>query len=170
MMTAAPPPAGGPVLHLLCGKIASGKSTLARRLAAAPHTVLICEDDWLARLYPGEIATLEDYGRCSRRLRAVMADHVSALLRSGFSVVMDAPANTVETRRALRTIFEAARVEHRLHFLDLPDDLCKARLRQRNAAGDHAFSPSDADYDLFTSLFQAPGAEEGFDLVVHPAP
>ena len=169
-MTAALPPADAPVLHLLCGKIASGKSTLARRLAAAPGRVLICEDDWLARLYPGEISTLEDYVRCSRRLRSVLADHVTALLRRGVSVVMDVPANTVETRRGLRRVFEAAGAAHCLHFLDLPDDLCKARLRQRNVAGAHVFAPSEADYDLFTSLFQAPGAEEGFDLVVHPAP
>ncbi len=168
-MTAAPPPAGAPVLHLFCGKIASGKSTLARRLAAAPGRVLICEDDWLARLYPGEIATLEDYARCSRRLRGVMADHVTALLRSGLSVVLDAPANTVGARQDLRRVFEAAGVAHRLHFLDLPDGLCKARLRQRNADGGHAFLPSEADYDRFTSLFHAPGAEEGFDLVVYPA-
>ncbi|HIP77021.1 MAG TPA: ATP-binding protein, partial [Kiloniellaceae bacterium] len=95
---------------------------------------------------------------------------VTALLRSGVSVVMDAQANTAETRRGLRRLFETAGVAHRLHVLDLPDDLCKARLRQRNAAGGHPFSPSEADYDLFTSLFQAPRAEEGFHVIVHPAP
>ncbi|MEG2632911.1 MAG: AAA family ATPase, partial [Comamonas sp.] len=40
------------VLHMLCGKIAAGKSTLARQLAAAPRTVRINEDDWLSSLYP----------------------------------------------------------------------------------------------------------------------
>ena len=42
-------------LHLLCGKIASGKSTLAKELATQPSTVIIGEDDWLAHLFPGEI-------------------------------------------------------------------------------------------------------------------
>ena len=32
----------------------------------------------------------------------------------------------------------SAGAAHRLHFLDVPDDVCKARLRQRNAAGTHA--------------------------------
>lgn len=36
-----------PTLHMLCGKIASGKSTLARRLADADSTVLLVEDEWL---------------------------------------------------------------------------------------------------------------------------
>lgn len=165
-------PASQPVatLHLLCGKIAAGKSTLAKRLAAAPATVLVSEDDWLARLYPGEIASLDDYRRCSRRLRAAMEAHVADLLRAGLSVVMDFPANTVDSRRGLRRIFESAGAAHRLHFLDLPDAVCKSRLRQRNAKGGHAFAPSEADYDLFTRHFQPPSAEEGFNLVIQGEP
>lgn len=61
-----------PTLHLICGKIASGKSTLAGRLASEPKTVLISEDEWLSRLYPGEITTLTDYVRFASRLRDVM--------------------------------------------------------------------------------------------------
>ena len=166
-MEAHPVTRAAPTLHLLCGKIASGKSTLARGLAAAPDTVLISEDDWLSRLYPDEIATLEDYVRCARRLRGVMSDHVASLLRAGVSVVLDFPANTVESRQDLRRIFETAGAAHCLHVLDLPDDLCKTRLRDRNAAGAHAFAPSEADYDLFTRHFQPPSKAEGFVIERH---
>ena len=33
------------VLHMVCGKIGSGRSTLARQLAARPATLLISEDN-----------------------------------------------------------------------------------------------------------------------------
>ena len=66
------------VLHMVCGKIGSGKSTLTRRLAAQPMTVLISEDDWLARLYPNEIHAIADYARCAGRLRAAMTGHIEA--------------------------------------------------------------------------------------------
>lgn len=46
---------GGATLHLLCGKIGAGKSTLSQQLAANPRHVLISEDAWLATLHPGEI-------------------------------------------------------------------------------------------------------------------
>ena len=62
------------MLHLLCGKISAGKSTLAARLAASPGTILVREDQWLAGLYPGEQATLDDYVRNSRRLRGVIGE------------------------------------------------------------------------------------------------
>lgn len=156
-----------PVLHLLCGKIAAGKSTLAASLATAPATILIAEDEWLSTLYPGEIAALQDYVRCSARLRAVVGPHVAAVLRSGLSVVLDFPENTVAQRNWMRSIVDAAGVRHELHFLDVPDAVCKARLRARNASGEHAFAPSEADFDLFTSYFVPPADEEGFRVVRH---
>jgi hypothetical protein len=45
---------GQPTLYLLCGKIAAGKSTLARRLAKRPYTVLIAEDHWNSNLFKEE--------------------------------------------------------------------------------------------------------------------
>jgi predicted kinase len=39
--------AGQPTLHMLCGKIAAGKSSLAARLGAAPLTVIVSEDKWM---------------------------------------------------------------------------------------------------------------------------
>ena len=154
-----------PTLHLVCGKIAAGKSTLTRRLAAEPRTVLISEDEWLARLYPGEIATLADYVRGTGRLRDAMGPHVEQLLKAGVSVVLDFPANTVATRQWMRGIIERAGVAHRLHFLNVPDDVCKARLRQRNAEGSHAFETSDAQFDEITRYFVPPMPDEGFNVV-----
>lgn len=155
------------VLHLVCGKIASAKSTLVKRLALAPMTVLISEDDWLACLYPNEIHAIADYVRCTGRLRTAMAGHVEALLKAGMSVVLDFPANTLATRAWARGIFAKAGAPHRLHYLDVSDDVCKARLRARNASGEHPFETSDAEFDLITRHFVAPAAQEGFDVVRH---
>jgi len=154
-----------PTLHLVCGKIASGKSTLTRRLAGTPKTVLVTEDDWLSRLFPGEISTLHDYVRCSTRLRGVMGEHVEHLLRAGISVVLDFPANTLETRRWMRSIFEHADAAHCLHYLDVSDEECKERLRRRNSDGAHRFTTSDAEFAVITSYFVAPSSGEGFNIL-----
>lgn len=47
-----------PTLHLLCGKISSGKSTLAKQLSHEYAAMLLSEDHWLAQLYPGDIGTV----------------------------------------------------------------------------------------------------------------
>jgi predicted kinase len=156
-----------PTLHMVCGKIAAGKSTLAAELGRSPSTIVISEDAWLRRLFGPEMKEVADYVRCSQRLRDAMGPHVEALLRLGLSVVLDFPANTLAARAWMRTLFEAADADHCLHVLDVPDAVCKHRLRARNAAGAHDFAASDAQFDLITSYFVPPSRAEGFKLVRH---
>ncbi len=51
---------------------------------------------------------------------------------------------------------------YQLHFLDVADEVCKARLRARNALGEHPFQVSDEEFEQITRHFVAPAAEEGF--------
>ncbi len=157
----------GPTLHMLCGKIAAGKSTLAARLAASPGTIVIAQDHWMARLYPEELRSIDDYARLIPRLRAAMEPHVVALLRLGLSVVLDWPANTVASRAWMRGIFEAAGARHRLHLLEATDALCLARLAARNAFGAHEYVVSPAEFAAFTRFFEPPTEAEGFEIEVH---
>ncbi len=158
-----------PTLHLICGKVAAGKSTLAARLAEAPSTILIAEDHWTSRLFKDELKTVADYARYSRRLRDAMGPHVVSILKAGLSVVLDFPANTPANRQWMRSLFEAAGVAHCLHFLDISDDVCRQRLHRRNDAGSHEFTVSDAEFDEITRYFVAPTASEGFDMRVYRA-
>jgi hypothetical protein len=105
------------------------------------------------------LITLQDYMRCSSRLDTVMSAHVEALLRAGLSVVLDFPANTVDTRNWMKAIFVRA-----------PDAERKRRLRLRNASGEHEFSPTAADFDEFTRYFVPPAPEEGFNVVTIRTP
>jgi len=152
---------------MICGKIAAGKSTLAAQLAEARATILIAEDTWTSTLYPDELKTVADYGKYSRRLRQAMGGHVEGLLRAGLSVVLDFPANTPANREWMRGICTNAGVGHRLHFLDMTDEVCRARMHRRNAAGTHAFVVSDQEFDVITSYFVPPDPSERFDVVVY---
>lgn len=154
-------------LHMLCGKIAAGKSSLAAQLGAAPLTVIISEDKWMAPLFGDQLKEVADYVRLAPLLRAAMGPHVADLLKAGMSVVLDYPANTLANRAWMKGIADEAGVAHQLHWLDVPDDICKARLRARNASGEHEFAPTDEHFNLITSYFVPPSAEEGLEIVVH---
>lgn len=163
-----------PTLHLLCGKIAAGKSTLAARLAQGAGTeeagtVLIAEDVWLDRLFGDRMSTGADYVACAARLRAAMAPHIVALLQAGVSVVLDFPANTVENRAWMRVLIDESGADHRLHVLVAPDRVCLDRLAARNARGDHPFAVSEAQFHRFSRHFTPPDPAEGFTLVHHDA-
>jgi predicted kinase len=160
-----PAEASGGTLLLVCGKIAAGKSTLCARLGAAPGTVTIAEDFWLKRLFGEEMKEVADYVRVSAKLRAAMGPHVTDLLRAGLEVVLDFPGNTRATRAFWRETAEAAGARLVVHWLDVPDEVCRARLRQRNAEGVHDFAGvTDAQFNLITRYFEAPDEAEGFEI------
>jgi predicted kinase len=154
-------------LYLLCGRTASGKSTLARQLATRPSALLITMDDWMSVLYPTENRTIDDFARFSARLRDAMSPHIVDILRHDLSVVLDFPANTLRWREWMRSLITEADVAHELHFLDVPDAICKERLRQRNASGEHPYQVDEATYDQFTRYFVAPTPDERFNVIVH---
>lgn len=157
-------------LHLLCGKIAAGKSTLAARLAEAPEAVLIGEDRWTSALFREEMSDVADYVRISARLRAAMGPHVTELLRAGVDVVLDFPGNTRAARALWREAARQAGARILLHWIDAPDKLCRDRLERRNAAGEHEFAGVTSEqFDLITRYFEAPEDSEGLIIVREPA-
>jgi predicted kinase len=96
-----------------------------------------------------------------------MARHVASLLKAGVSVVLDFPANTIENRVWMRDLLEDITVKHNLHFLDVPDEVCLRRLRERNREGAHAFAATEDQYRRIARHFVPPSPEEGFNIITH---
>ena len=156
-----------PTLHLMCGKIAAGKSTLAARLGREQNAIVIAEDDWLNALFSDQMASVADYVRVSEKLRAALAPHVVSVLNAGVSVVLDFPANTIETRGWMREILKQTSASHQMHVLEVSDEVCLARLHARNSKGDHPFAATEAQFRQVSKHYVPPGEDEGFVLTVH---
>jgi len=155
-------------LIFFCGKMAAGKSTLAGALAKRENAVLLVQDDFLERLFPGEITDVAAFVRCSSRLRDALGAHVRALLSMGLAVVLDFPGNTQAQRVWFRELFEPAGADHELHFVDASDAACKRQLKERSR-GLPAGTPwtTEAEFEAITVHFQPPAAGEGFNVVRH---
>lgn len=157
-----------PKLHFFCGLIASGKSTLSRRIAEETRAIRLVEDTWLDALWPGELNSLDDYRTRSGQLKSTLWPHVLDLLARDVTVVLDFPANNRAQRAAFRELISGGGQgdghDHVLHHLDTPEAVCRARLAARNAAGEHPFEPSLEDFELFAKHFQPPAADEGFSV------
>lgn len=65
-------------LHMVCGKIGSGKSTLSKKLGEQPRTVVVVEDEWLSALFGDQMKTGADFLVYSKKLRSVIKPHVVA--------------------------------------------------------------------------------------------
>jgi predicted kinase len=153
-------------LIFLCGKMAAGKSTLARDLASRENAVLLVQDELLDRLFPGEITDIPGFVKYSSRLNDALASHICSLLAKGISVVLDFPANTKTQRAWFRFLFEAANVEHELHFVDTPENLCKRQLKNRSKDLPPGTPwTTDAEFDAISAYFQPPSNDEEFNVI-----
>jgi len=155
-------------LHFLCGKAGAGKSTLAKAIAAKHQAILVCEDVWLARLFGDRMKTFEDYKSYAQRVKAVVGPLVVDLLNARQNVVLDFPANTRASRVWFRSLYEAAKAAHLLHYVDVPDQTCLQRIDRRNVErpeGSHHLTQED--FFHISSYFEAPEKGEGFEIEVH---
>jgi predicted kinase len=155
-------------LIFLCGKMAAGKSTLARDLAKRENAILLVQDEFLDTLFSAEITDLPGFVKCSSRLRSALAPHVCALLSRGIPVVLDFPGNTKAQRVWFRELIERANFEHELHFVDASDALCKAQLADRSKSLPvGAPWTTEADFAAITAYFQPPSEDEHFNVIRH---
>jgi predicted kinase len=155
-------------LIFICGKMAAGKSSLARDLAERRDAILLVQDELLESLFPGEITDISGFVDRSVRLRNALTPHICALLSKGISVVLDFPGNTKAQRAWFREIFECAHVGHELHLIDASDDLCKRQLKDRSKHLPPGTPwTTDAEFDALTVYFQPPSEDEVFNVVRH---
>jgi predicted kinase len=155
-------------LFFFAGKMAAGKSTLAKQLAERENAILVIQDELLDTLFPNLIVNVASYLEYSGRINRMVGPQVAAILSRGVSVVLDFPANTRNQRAWFRGIIDTAGVEHELHFLDTPDAVSKARLKARSAHLPPGTKwTTEADFELIASHFLPPAADEAFNVIVH---
>lgn len=156
-----------PILHVLCGKLASGKTRLAQQIAHEAGAFFFSEDLWLARLFPGEIKRFDDYFSRSSRFRAAIGPHLRALLERGNSVVLDFAGNSPKERAWALSLSDAKGAAI-LHYVRVSDEWCKRQLQKRNDEHPEGSQvTTEAEFDFITKYFVAPNPSEGFIIQEH---
>lgn len=141
---------------LICGLPASGKSTLARRLAPEIPAIRLDKDEWVTAL-GADVWDDAFRVRLERRLWALTQE----LLARGQSVILEwghwARVERDEKRLAARSL--GVGVE--MHVLGAPLDELVERADRRTASGEWTASPiTRAHFDEWATIYQPPDDEE----------
>lgn len=145
-----------PRLVLICGLPASGKSTLARQLAARIPAIRLDKDAWVTQL-GADVWDDEFRVRLERKLWTLAQE----LLALGQSVILEwghwARAERDEKRLGARAL--GASVE--LHYLEAPLEELVERAERRTASGEWTAAPTTrAHFEAWATIFQPPDEEE----------
>jgi predicted kinase len=143
-------------LLLTCGLPGSGKTTLARRLAAERGAQRFTKDEWVCDLG----ADLWDE-QFRVRLEGKLIELAFELLAAGRSCILDFGLWSREERDALRLRARALGVRVELHFLDVGLDELVRRTGQRYAdAPENTVAMSAEQLAVWASAFEPPSSAE----------
>lgn len=146
-------------VHLICGKLCSGKSTYARTLAQQENAVILSCDEIMTLFPPiqGDAAYAEISGKVKRLLLQKAADTA----RCGAAVILDWGFWGKEERRATQAFFAQRSIPCQWHYLNVSDAQWRRQIARRNAA------PGPSDYLVDEGLalkclrlFEAPDEAE----------
>ncbi len=133
-------------IHLICGKICSGKSFYARTLAQEENAVILSCDGVMTLFPPleGDAA----YARVSEKVKAYLLSQAADIARCGAKVILDWGFWHRDEREKTAAFFAARRLSVQWHYLDVSDARWEANIQKRNAA------PGSADYLVDEGLKQ----------------
>ena len=157
-------------LHLISGLPCSGKTTYARGLRAGANCALFSLDRWLITAFGRyEIAMVghEEHTRRVLACRELIWDSASELLRRYVDVVLDDGFFLRHHRVRHVALARSVEATAKIHYLDTPLDVVRARLQHRNVhlpAFNFRIDPESLFG--FSAMFERPSDGEGADLVV----
>ena len=158
------PPSRRPRLLVMHGLSGSGKSRLARELAAADGYLRIRSDVERRRLFDVESAPGQARAYAPEGVRATyrrMADHAALALDAGFDVIADATFTAPEQRRRFYGLAERCGADVLLVALRAPTEVLEQRVAERAEQGADA---SQADVEVLRrqlASYAPAGAGEG---------
>jgi predicted kinase len=153
-------------VYMVCGNTAAGKSTYSRALAKKHNAILFSIDPWMQALYGADYNPakndfnwlMERTERCKKQIREI-AEQIIAQNRS---VVLDFGFGDKESRDYYRTWAISQGAEVSLHFLDVPVEERRRRVRERNKekGATFSFEVTDAMFDYVETMFTPPSEDE----------
>ena len=153
-------------MFTVCGLPASGKTTLARRIAHERRGVCFSADAWILELFgPGLEVTALANSRESvwRQIWSV----ARRLIELEIDVVLDFSFYTREERARFRQLAHEVGARFRMIHLEASPELLLERLARRNRAlPPGTFSITPEQFAVLEASFEPPGADEAEILTV----
>lgn len=152
-----------PILHLIYGLPGSGKTVLARSIAASTGAFRFSPDEWIKDIWGNQAE--EEGNRFRDQIEQLQWKIAKHALHRSIDVIIEWGTWGRNERGKLRDEAKQIGALVKLHYLDVPRALLKERILHRNyQPGPYEFHIPEAEIDKFLDdcfrAFQAPTEEE----------
>jgi predicted kinase len=152
----------GKSVYFLCGKIGSGKTTIAREIRADSGAVIFNLDEIMAPLF-GQTLGRERYVKNLAICRDFVYRIADQVLDSALPVVFDFGFwSRAERREAAERFSGRKRV---FLYCPLDDEEQRKRVFNRNASTDKTYSFTEEQLRFLNAFFEEPDESEGITLI-----
>lgn len=159
-----------PAAYLICGKVGSGKTTYATRLATEVQAAVYSIDVWMATLYGADTPKTGKGGPIDFAWYAERVDRCEAMIwelckqqiAQHRNVVLDLGFLRVARRQKFVEWAAAAGADVQVHLLEVDITTRRERVAARNRlrAGTYSFAVTDEMFDFAEAMFEPLDAEE----------
>lgn len=153
-------------IHMVCGYMGFGKTTLAKRLAKRLPAVRLTHDEFMRDLFGRNLPDAE-FRKYMRPVADLMWKLCGEICRAGGNAVMDMGFWSKEDRRLAYA--KASELADRVFFDVVECDMATAKRRvlARTENDAEALVVDEACFDKFVSRFEIPESGEGLPMVFH---
>ena len=147
---------------MTCGRLCSGKSTYAQKLAGEMNAVILSIDELMITLFGHDAGDKHDY--YAERVKKYLYGKSAELIGSGTNVVLDWGFWQKADRDIARDFYGARDIPYEFHYINVSDEVWRQRIEKRNAeilAGmSDAYFVDDGLAEKFASMFDKPDKSE----------
>ncbi|MBL1421405.1 MAG: ATP-binding protein [Alphaproteobacteria bacterium] len=152
-----------PKIYILCGFIASGKTTYAAQIEAEIGAIRFNLDEWMLPLF-GEHLPRAEFDEKLLVLTDKFKDMAEKLLVQNVSVILDFGFWKKQQRDEIRVWAQGLNVKLQLVHFNVDAEISKGRAIARRS--DSAYAMDDEMYDSLYNMYEPPADDEVFDVVV----
>ena len=149
-------------VYLICGKLCCGKTTYSQKLCAENDVVLLSVNEMTLTVFGQNCGDKHD--EYVLNAKKYLLSKSLELIDKNINIVLDWGFWTRKEREFAKDFYKSRGIDCELHYIDISDDVCKARIEKRNKAvltdKTSAYYVDENLLDKFNSIFETPSEDE----------
>lgn len=149
-------------VYLICGKICSGKTYYAKRLAEEKKAVILSCDELMLSVLPKELG--EEYSIYSEKCKSYLHKMAVDMVKAGCNVILDWGFWYKKERKEISRFYISHDVEVVWYYMDTREEIRRENIQKRNnevvAENEQSYYVDEGLFEKCNLLFETPDEAE----------